>query len=583
MIENYEVAIMFNRIADLLEIKGELVFKVNAYRRVAESLMVLPENLRELMKKGTLKDVPGVGEAIYRKLEEIITTGNLRFLNDLENEVPPTLIDLLQVPDVGSKTVALLWKQAGITTIDDLEIAARAGKLEGLPGIGKKTEQRILEGIEALKRRSKRLMLPAAWKIANQWMDFIRDLPGIEIVEAAGSLRRWKMTIGDIDMAAASTQPDAVMEAFCTHPDVKRVLSKGTYKSSVEIAGGVNIQLWLQPPENFGSLLQHTTGSKDHNIRLRGLAQEQGLSLSELGVSEESGKVSHFAGEEELYAFLGLDWIPPELREDRGEVDAAREHRLPGLLKVEDLKADLHIHSNWSDGAHSIEEIALAARERGLKVIAITDHSGGVGATGSLTAERLKKQRIEIDAVQESMGTSLRVLHGVEVEILSDGSLDYPDEVLAGLEIVVASMHYDLRQPRAEITARLVKAMHSPHVDIIAHPTGRLYPDVESADLDWENVLETAYETNTILEINSNPNRLDLDEIISRRAVEAGVLLAINTDSHRPAHLERTVYGVSVARRAWLSPRDFISTWDTDKIVRWFETGKDRREALKEK
>jgi DNA polymerase (family 10) len=346
MIENHEVAKMFNRIADLLEIKGELVFKVNAYRRVAESLLVMPENLRESMTKGTLKDVPGVGDAIYKKLEEIITTGHLRFLNDLEKEVPPSLIDMLQVQDVGPKTVALLWKQANINTLDELETAARAGKLEGLPGIGNKTQQSILEGIEALNRRSKRLMLPAAWKIANQWVDFIRGLPGISKVEAAGSLRRWKMTIGDIDLAAAGTQPESIMEAFCSHPDVKRVLSKGPNKSSVEIAGGVNLQLWLQPPENFGSLLQHTTGSKDHNIRLRGLAQSQGLSLSELGASEETGKVRHFSNEVDLYKFLGMDWIPPELREDRGEIDAAREHRLPALLKLEDLKADLHIHSN---------------------------------------------------------------------------------------------------------------------------------------------------------------------------------------------------------------------------------------------
>lgn len=581
MIENHEVATIFNRIADLLEIKGELIFKINAYRRAAQSLLTLPENLREMMKKGTLRDVPGVGDAIYKKLEEIITTGNLRFLDELESEVPPSLIELLRVPDVGPKTTALLWKQAGILSLDDLESAARAGKLAGLPGFGRKTEQRILDGIEALNRRARRLMLPSAWKLANRWVEFIRGLPGVSRVEAAGSLRRWKMSVGDIDLAAAGNRPDEIMEAFCTHPEVKRVLSRGANKSCIEAAGGVNIQLWLQPPENFGSLFQYTTGSKEHNIRLRGLAQEKGFTLSELGAADKTGAFTHFAEEHELYDFFDLDFIPPELREDRGEMEAARERRLPVLLQMGDLTADLHIHSNWSDGRHSIEEIAITALDRGLKAIAITDHSGGVGASGSLTDGKLKKQREEINAMRKKFGDNLLILHGVEVEILSDGQLDFDDEVLSGLDIVVASMHYDLRQPRGQITARLASAIRNSHVDIIAHPTGRLYPDVESADLDWETVLNTARETGTILEINSNPNRLDLDDITARRAAAAGVLLAIDTDSHRPAHLERSAYGLSVARRAWLGPSDFISTWDAARIQRWFQTDKEQRGALR--
>ncbi len=582
MIENFEVATMFNRIADLLEIKGELVYKVNAYRRVAQALLTLPENLREMMKKGTLKDVPGVGDAIYKKLEEVITTGDLRFLDELEKEVPPSLIDLLEIPDVGPKTVALLWKQAGVLTLEELEKAARAGKLAGLPGIGKKTEARFLQGIEALNRRARRVMLPAAWKTANLWLDIIRRLPNVDRAEAAGSLRRWKRSVGDIDLAAAGTRPAEIMDAFCSQPDVMRILSKGPQKSSIEAAGGVHIQLWLQPPENFGSLLQYTTGSKEHNIRLRGMAKEKGFSLSELGAVDPSGTAVRFAAEEDLYAFLGLDWIAPELREDRGEIEAAGNGRLPGLLKLDDLTADLHIHSNWTDAAHSMEEIALAARDRGLEAIAITDHSGGVGANGSLTAERLREQREEIEALRRKMGEHLLILHGVEVEILSDGNLDFEDDVLAWLDIVVASMHYDLSQPRDQITARLVRAIRNPHVDIIAHPTGRLHPEVEPADLDWETILTAAFETGTILEINSNPNRLDLDDITARRAAETGVLLAIDTDSHRPAHLERALYGVSVARRAWLGRRDFISTWDAGKIRQWFATDKELRRALRE-
>lgn len=577
MIENYEVAKMFDEIADLLEIKGELIFKINAYRKVSESLMVLPENLREVMKQGKLQEVPGVGKAIFEKLEEILTTGRLTYLEKLEQEVPPSLIELLKVPDLGPKKVALFWKQAGITTLDELETAARAGKLRGLPGIGDKSEQRIIAGIESLNRQSKRLMLSEAWKIANRWMAFLKDLPGLEKVEAGGSLRRWKMTIGDIDLAGASKNPQDIMEAFTHHSDVRRILGQGLNKSSIEISGGIKLQLWLQPPEKFGSLIQYTTGSKDHNVRLRELAQKKGLSLSERGLSDTSGKETWFAREEDLYDALGLDWIPSELREDRGEVEAALNHRLPALIKVEDLKADLHLHSNWSDGAQTIEEAALAARTRGLKVIAITDHSGGVNAHGSLTVDRLKQQRKEIDEVQQKMGDSIRILQGVELEILSNGDLDFSDEVLAELDLVIASLHYSLRQPREEITGRLIKAIRNPHVDIIGHPSGRLFPDVESADLDWEAVLAAARETNTILEINANPYRLDLDEVTVKRAANLRIPLTINTDSHRPADLDRMVYGVSVARRAWLGSESFLSTWEPEKIIKWFKTEKSLR------
>lgn len=577
MIENYEVAKMFDEIADLLEIKGELIFKINAYRKVSESLMVLPENLREVMKQGKLQEVPGVGKAIFEKLEEILTTGKLTYLEKLEQEVPPSLIELLKVPDLGPKKVALFWKQAGITTLDELETAARAGKLSGLPGIGEKSEQRIIAGIESLNRQSKRLMLSEAWKIANKWMTFLRGLPGLEKVEAGGSLRRWKMTIGDIDLAGASNNPQDIMEAFTHHSDVKRILGQGLNKSSIEISGGIKLQLWLQPPEKFGSLIQYTTGSKDHNVRLRELAQKKDLSLSERGLSDTSGKETWFAREEDLYSALGLDWIPPELREDRGEVEAALNHRLPDLITVKDLKADLHLHTNWSDGAQTIEDAARSARERGLKVIAITDHSGGVNAHGSLTVDRLQQQRKEIDEVQQKMGDSIRILQGVELEILSNGDLDFSDDVLAELDLVIASLHYSLRQPREEVSERLIKAIRNPHVDIIGHPSGRLFPDVEAADLDWEAVLAAAHETNTILEINANPYRLDLDEVTVRRAASLGVPLTINTDSHRPADLERAVYGVSVARRAWLGSASFLSTWETENIIKWFKTEKSQR------
>lgn len=566
---NEEIAAIFDRIADLSEIKGEIIYKTLAYRRAAENIRNLGADVEAVFHDGKLLEIPGVGKAIAEKIDELLTTGKLAFLEKLEQEVPATLVDLLQVPDVGPKKAAMFWKQGGITSLSELETAARAGKLRGLPGMGEKSETRILAGLEALGRRSKRLPLGVALPIALRWLDWLRKLPGVEQVETAGSLRRRKITIGDLDFVAAARDPQPIMEAFIHHPEVQRIAGQGENKSSIEAAGGINLQLWIQPPERFGTLLQFVTGSKEHNVRLRELAQKKGLSLSEQSISSVDGSEQFFTDEEGVYAALGLSWIPPEMREDRGEIAAALAGKLPRLLKRSDLVSDLHVHSTWSDGAATIAEMAAAARDRGLKVLAISDHSGSLGVAGGMSVEKLHERRVEIASVQEIMGDSLRLLQGAEVEIHADGSLDYSDDVLAELDVVVASLHSSLRQPREQITERLLRAMRNPHVDIIGHPSGRLLPNREGADLDWEQVLKTALETGVALEINAHPSRLDLDEVYSRRAAEMGIPLSLNTDAHAPDQLDLIEYGIGATRRAWLEPDQIINAWPADKLLAW--------------
>jgi DNA polymerase (family 10) len=568
---NNELAAIFDRIGSLLEIKGEVVFKTLAYRRAAESLRVLAEDINTVAKEGRLSEIPGVGKAITEKIEELLATGKLGFLERLEEEVPPSLLELLEVSDLGPKRVALIWEKLGVTNLDELAMVVRSGKLRTLPGMGEKTEARIKAGLEALSRRSKRMLLFAARELADGWLDWLRAQPGVTRAEAAGSLRRFKATVGDLDLVAAAQQPDVVMAALVNHPDVERVQGQGENKTSVMLKNGTNMQLWIQPADRFGTLLQFVSGSKEHNVRLRELAQRKNLSLSERAILDAAGQEMLFDKEEAVYAALGLPWIPPELREDRGEIQAALESRLPGLIEVADLKADLHNHSTWSDGVGSIEEMAMAARSRGLRTLAITDHSVGLGIANGLSAERLAAQRIEMKAVQEKLGDSILLLQGAEVEILADGRLGYPDEVLAQLDIVVASLHSSLSQPREVITERLLKVMHNPHVDIIGHPSGRLLPNREGADLNWDMVLPAAREFGVALEIDANPARMDLDEIYARRAGEMGILISIDTDSHAPEQLNYAKWGVSVARRAWLRPEQVINTWPQEKLLAWLK------------
>ncbi len=569
---NRDLAETFQTIADLLEIKGENIYKILAYRKAADSLNNLGREAVDIAREDSLTSIPGVGKAISDKISELLDTGKLEFLEKLKQEVPASLADLLEVPDLGPKKVSLFWKQLGITNLAELEAAARQGKLRTLPGMGEKSEVKIIAGIQALARRTDRMPLGQAWPAAQDLLAYLRQSPGVVRAEVAGSLRRMRSTIGDVDLMVSAKDPGPVMEAFIHHPDVLRIVSQGDIKSSVEFTHKLRAQLWVQPPERFGTALVYATGSKDHNVRLRELALDKGLSLSDKSFVKQDGAEILCATEEEVYTTLGLPWIPPELREDHGEVEAALAGKLPHLLERSDMRADLHDHSTWSDGGLSIREMALAARQRGLSILAITDHSSGLGVTGGPTIEELKDQRHEIEAVQREMGDSIHLLQGTEVEIKADGSLDYPDEVLAQLDIVVASLHVSLRQPRAQVTKRLVDAIHNPNVDIIGHPTGRLIPVREGADLDMEAVLSAARESGVAMEINSHPARLDLDEVYARRAAEMGIPLSINTDAHAASDLDLVTFGVATARRAWVEPENVINTWDYERLRAWLAT-----------
>lgn len=572
---NSELAQTFERIANLLEIKGEVIYKILAYRKGAESLRNLGRDVNTVYQEGGLKalmEIPGVGKAIAEKIEELLTTGQLEFLEKLSAEVPPSLAEMMPVPDLGPKKIKLFWQTLGITTLAGLEEAARAGRLRSLPGMGEKSEAKILAGIESLARRTGRTPLEMAWPFAAEQLALLRAVQGVTDAQAAGSLRRMRETVGDVDLLVAASDPRAVMEAFTGQPGVARVLGGGPVKSSVEFTNGMRAQVWVHPPERFGTALQYATGSKDHNVRLREIALKQGLSLSEHALTPGDGGAEILcATEEEVYQRLGLPWIPPELREDRGEIAAALAGKLPRLVRLADLHADLHMHSTWSDGKATILEMAQAARARGHRVIAITDHSHSLGITQGMKPEDLPARQAEIDAAQQVMGDSIRILSGVEVEIKADGTLDYPDEVLAGLDLVIASLHVSLRQPRPQITARLLNAIRNPHVDIIGHPTGRQIPDRDPADLDMDAVLAAAKEAGVALEINANPRRLDLNDVYARRAKEMGIPLSINTDAHAPDHMDLLHFGVAVARRGWVEAEEVINAWDSEGLIRWLE------------
>jgi DNA polymerase (family 10) len=573
MMNNRQLADTFTLIANLSEIKGEIIYKTLAYRKAAENLTSLGREASEYWKEGKLEDIPGVGKAISEKIDELLKTGKLQFLEKLKKEVPPSLADWLQVPGLGPKKIALIWKTLGITTLPQLEKAARAGKLRDLPGMGAKSETQIITGIESLARRSGRIPLGRAWPLAQEMIASLKKVEGVVEAEPAGSLRRMRSTVGDLDILVASKDSAPVMEAFVHLPGVSRVLGKGEMKSSIEFSDGVRAQVWVHPPEKFGTALVYATGSKDHNVRLRELALAKGLSLSEHSLTKTNGKGEILcATEAEVYKTLGLPWIPPELREDRGEVQAAQANKLPKLIEIKDIHADLQTHSTWSDGKLSMLEMAQAAARRGMKVIAFTDHSQSLGVTGGLSIQDHKKQAAEIKKVQEKLGDSILVLHATEVEIKADGKLDYPDDFLASLDLVLASLHTSLRQPREKVTQRVLNAIRNPNVDIIGHPTGRLIPDREGADLDMEALFKAAAESGVAMEINAHPARLDLDDTYARRAKDLGIPLSINTDSHSEGDFDMLPYGVATARRAWVEPKDVINCWPTKKLLDWLKS-----------
>lgn len=555
---NIEVAWLISEMADLLELQGAEAFKVRAYRRAAQSVENLPVDIAGVAASGRLEEIPGIGRNLSAKIQEILSTGTCSLLERLRAEVPRTLLDFLAIPGVGARTAALVHRELGIKTIDELEAAARAGKLRDLPGMGGKKEQNIITGIEALRARNGRCPLGVALPLAADFARFLERHPAVKQVAVAGSLRRHRDTVADIDLVAASDRPGEVMDAFVSLPMVRDVLARGETKSTIVTRLGLQADLRVVAPDEFWTALHHSTGSKEHHVRLRGRARDRGLKINEYGVFREDGEKIPVAGEEELYRLLDLEYIPPELREDRGEVEAAAEGRLPDLVSLADIRGDLHIHSDWSDGTSAIAELALAARARGYEYIAITDHSRSLAMARGLDEARLKQQQEAIAAVNRELD-GIEVLAGIEVDILRNGTLDLPDGVLADLDVVIASVHTGFRQEEAVITERVLGALKNEHVDILAHPTGRLLGRRSAYALDIDQVLEAAAANGTCLEINASPDRLDLDDVNARRAKDLGIRLAINTDAHAVPVLDDMTFGVDVARRAWLERKDVLN------------------------
>lgn len=575
---NREVAALFAQVADMLAIRGDNIHRVLAYRRAAESIQELGRDINQVYESGELTDIPGIGQTLADKIEEMLTTGKLEFFERVGREVPPTLTELLRIEGLGPKRVKQIYDTLGITTLEELTAAAQAGKLRELPGLGKKSEAKLLAAIDALARHGDgRTPLGVAWPIAQEILSVLEKVDGVQKTAVAGSLRRMRETTGDIDLLVAADDAEAVMETFCTLPQVESISGRGPTKSSVILLNGVQVDLRVLPLARWGTLLSYFTGSKDHNVRLRELALKRGLSLNEHAFTPIDGSDEILcATEEDVYRVLDLPFILPTLREDRGEIEAAQAGTLPQVVQLSDIVADLHMHSTWSDGKMTILAMAQAAQVRGLQYIVITDHSVSLGVANGLSIERLRQQADEVRAADEAMGPGFRVLHGTEMEIKADGALDYPDEVLAELDVVIASLHTSLSQPRAQVTERLLNAMRNPHVDMLGHPTGRLLPDRPGADLDMEAVFETAVATGTILEINANPQRLDLRDGHVRRAIDLGVKIAINTDAHHAGHFELLHYGVTTAQRGWATAVDVVNTWPLQQFLT-FLTEKEER------
>jgi DNA polymerase (family 10) len=565
--KNQEIAEIFNDIADLLEIKGENPFRIRAYRRAALNIEGLTKDVAETAKDELIK-IPGIGQDLAGKIEEYVKRGKLQFYEDLKKEVPEGLSLLLSIPSLGPKTAKLLFERLKVKDIGTLEKLAREHKLSGLPGIKEKTEGNILKGIEMLKRGMERQPLGKVLPVANDILQHLKNKAPVKNLSIAGSIRRWKDTIKDIDVLATSQDPKAVMNAFVHLPHVKDILMHGPTKSSVIIHEGLQVDLRVVEEDSFGAALAYFTGSKAHNIKLREMALKSGLKINEYGIfREKDEKKLGGEKEEDIYRILGLPYIPPELREDSGEIEAAIEGRLPKLVELRDIKGDLHVHTKWSDGSHDFEELIDEAKKRGYEYIAITDHSKGLGIARGLSAERLMEEKKEIDAINKRLkGFSL--IAGTEVDIRSSGEIDFPDEILKKMDIVVASIHSGFRQNKEQLTKRLVSAMRNPYVSIIAHPTGRLIGERDPYDVDMNEVLKAAKETGTAIEINAYPLRLDLNDVHAKMAKEMGIPIVISTDTHIISQLDYMGYGVSIARRGWLEKKDILNTLSYNSLIK---------------
>ena len=566
VISNSELARIFNEIGDMLEILGEVVYKAVAYRRVADAVERYPDDVAALYRRGEPPKIPGAGAALTAKLAELAATGRLEYHEKLRAQVPDGLLDILRVPGVGPKTVRLLSIELGIDSLEALRAAAEAGQLRQVKGLSERTEKNVLEGIGRIGQSSGRLLLHDADALVAILIGHLREVRGVHRIEPAGSLRRRKPTIGDVDMLAAVDDPAAIIAALDALPEVDKVVSAGIDKSSILLRDGPRVDLMVCPPAAWGTHAVHFTGNKDHNIALRGMALDRGWSLSEKGFKViETGELLLDAEEADVYERLGLPWIAPELRKGDGEVEAALAGTLPELVSHADVRGDTHTHSDWTDGVDSIEVMARAARDLGHEYIVLTDHSPSLGVARGLTPDRVEEQRVEIGRVNRELAP-FRVLHGTELEIRADASLDYPDELLARFDVVIASIHTGRNQSSEQLTRRALAAIEHPHVDVLAHPSGRIVNRRDPLPLDWPRLFSAAARHGTALEINGSP-RLDLDDSLARAAGQAGARLTLASDAHRTEELGQQRYAVDLARRAWLTADQLLATRSAEGLL----------------
>lgn len=566
---NKEIGKILYQIAKILELGNEKDrFRIVAYERVAQTIENYPDEMVDVYKTGGIKalnDIPGVGESIAEKIEELIKTGKLKYLDEIQKDVPVSEVEFMKIPGIGPKTAIKIAKELRAKNIEDLKKKIQSGKANEL--FEEKTRINILRGIKVLSKLTGRMLITTALPIAEEYVARIKKIPGVKKADFVGSLRRMKETIGDIDIVAASSNPKKLIEEFTKFTGVHQVISQGESKSTIIHDAGCQIDLEIVPENEYGSLLQHFTGSKEHNVALRTYAQTKNLSVSEHGV-KKAEKLQTFKTEKDLYNFLGMDFIEPELRENLGEIQAALQHKLPKLVELSDIKGDLHVHSNWSDGVMTISEIARSAEKLGYEYIVISDHTVGLGIAGGLDEKELSKRQKEIETTQKAH-PKLKILSSVEVNIKANGDLDIKDWMLEKLDIVTASVHTSFYQPKEIMTERIIKAVKHPHVDIIGHPSGRIIGQREPYDADWPAIFKSCEETGTALEISSFPDRLDLRDVLCKEAKTYGVKFAINTDAHQPHHLDLIRFGVAVARRGWLEKEDIINARGLEDLTQW--------------
>jgi DNA polymerase (family 10) len=580
--QNIEIAAILAELADLLEIQGSNPFRIRAYRNAVRTVRELTRPLAAMVEEGEdLTELPAIGKDMSAHIVELVQTGELARLAEVSSEVPRSLVQLVKLDGVGPKKAKKLWESLDVTTVDELEVALKAGRVESLGGFGVASVTKILTSIEDFRRYSGRFLISQVDELIGPLLEHMRDAPGVERLEVAGSYRRRKETIGDVDLLVQADLPaPAVMEHFTTFSSVERVVSAGNTRGSVVLRSGLEVDLRVIPQRSFGAALHYFTGSKEHTVAVRQIALRKGLRVNEWGVfrlpegvdpaevGKEDGERVAGETEDSVFDALGMAWVAPVLRENRGEVVAAGEKALPELVTLGDIQGDLHMHSTWSDGKASVEEMAKACAARGYRYLAVSDHSPALAMVGGITPERAPEQWEEIDRVQEGL-EGVTIFKSLEVDILGDGSLDMTDEVLEGLDLVLVSVHSLMDMDRVRMTDRVLKAMQHPQVDILAHPTGRLLARREAFQIEMEEVLQAARDLDVAVEINANPHRLDLNDVHAHRAKELGVKVGINTDAHSVQRLDHMSYGVDQARRAWLNKGDVLNTMTLDQFRTW--------------